>query len=166
MVPAEGIVMQKRLFLLLLIMVGAIASVPAQTMMSVEVRETQVRSNPSFLGRIDAVLNYGDRVEVLEQAQGWSRVSHQGSAGWVHSSALTTKRIVMQAGEADAQRAASGSEVALAGRGFNQEVEDRYRAEQGLNYDAVDRMEGFAVEPERLAAFLNEGELRLPGGEQ
>ena len=158
--------MRKRLFLLLLIMAGATATVPAQTMMSVEVRETQVRSNPSFLGRIDAVLNYGDRVEVLEQAQGWSRVSHQGSVGWVHSSALTSKRIVMQAGEADAQRATSGSEVALAGRGFNQEVEDRYRAEQGLNYDAVDRMEGFGVESERLAAFLTEGELRLPGGEQ
>lgn len=158
--------MGKRLFLLVLIIVGVTVALFAQTMMSVEVREAQLRSSPSFLGRIVAVLGYGDRVEVMEQAQGWSRVRHQAVAGWVHSSALTTKRIVMQAGEADAQRGATGSEVALAGRGFNQEVEDRYRAEQGLDYDTIDRMEGYVIEPERLTLFLDEGELRLPGGSQ
>lgn len=149
-----------------LIMLGAAVTLWAQTMMSVEVRETQVRSNPSFLGRVDGVLGYGDRVEVVEQAQGWVRIRHDGVSGWVHSSALTTKRIVMQTGDAAARREATGSEVALAGRGFNQEVEDRYRAEQSLNYDVVDRLEGYAVDPTRLAAFLEEGELRLPGGGQ
>ena len=138
----------------------------AQTTMSVEVRETQLRATPSFLGRVDALLQYGDQVSVLEEAQGWARVRHQGATGWVHGSALTTKRIVMQAGDASAQRGATGSEVALAGRGFNQEVEDRYRAEQGLDFSGVDRMEGYGVDPERLAAFLSEGQLQLPGATQ
>lgn len=158
--------MRKRLAFALLITLGAATALWAQTMMSVEVRETQVRSNPSFLGRVDAVLSYGDRVEVVEQAQGWARVRHANVTGWVHSSALTTKRIVMQTGDTAARREATGSEVALAGRGFNQEVEDRYRAEQGLNYEMVDRLEGYAVDPARLAAFLEEGVLRLPGGDQ
>lgn len=158
--------MRKRLAFALLITLGAATALWAQTMMSVEVRETQVRSNPSFLGRVDAVLSYGDRVEVVEQAQGWARVRHANVTGWVHSSALTTKRIVMQTGDTAARREATGSEVALAGRGFNQEVEDRYRAEQGLNYEMVDRLEGYAVDPARLAAFLEEGALRLPGGDQ
>lgn len=158
--------MPKRVVLVVLISVSVVTALCAQTMMSVEVRETQVRSTPGFLGRIDAVLNYGDRVEVLEETQGWARIRHGVSTGWVHASALTTRRIVMQAGEADVQRAATSSEVALAGRGFNQEVEDRYRAESGLDYDTVDRMEGYALDPERLAAFLSEGKLRLPGGVQ
>ena len=157
--------MKKPIVLVCLLIVAVFAAF-AQTTMSVEVRETQLRATPSFLGRVDTVLNYGDQVSVIEQAQGWARVTYSGSTGWVHGSALTTKRIVMQTGDTAAQRGATGSEVALAGRGFNKEVEDRYRAEQGLDYDAVDRMEGYAVDPEQIASFLAEGQLRLPGAAQ
>jgi hypothetical protein len=156
----------KRPTVLVCLMLSVAAAAFAQTTMSVEVRETQLRATPSFLGRVDAVLSYGDQVSVIEQSQGWARVSHSGRTGWVHGSALTTKRIVMQAGDVDAQRGATGSEVALAGRGFNKDVEDRYRSEQGLDYAAIDRMEGYVVDPERLAAFLTEGQLQLPGGVQ
>ena len=155
----------KRLVILALIMVSGAAVVSAQTMMSVEVRETQVRVNPSFLGRVEGNLAYGDRVEVLEQRQGWARVRLDGLTGWVNMSALTTKRVVLQAG-GTAQRGATGSEVALAGRGFNQDVENRYREEQQLDFAVIDEIEAHAVDPERIAEFLLDGGLRLPGGDE
>ncbi|MFP4429985.1 MAG: SH3 domain-containing protein, partial [Spirochaetaceae bacterium] len=67
--------------------------------MSVTVRETQLRANPAFLGQVVSVLAYGDRVEVLQEQGPWFRVdTDAGVSGWVHSSALTTKRIVLESG--------------------------------------------------------------------
>lgn len=155
----------KRLTFALIMVMGATV-LGAQTMMSVEVRETQVRVNPSFLGRVEGDLAYGDRVEVLEQRQGWARIRFDDLTGWVNMSALTTKRIVLQTGDATAQRGATGSEVALAGRGFNQDVENRYREEQQLDFTVIDGIEAYAIDPERVAEFLLDGGLRLPGGDE
>lgn len=133
--------------------------------MSVTVRETQLRANPAFLGQVVSVLAYGDRVEVLQEQGPWFRVETEAAgSGWVHSSALTTKRIVLQSGTTDGSTGASGTEVALAGRGFNQEVENRYKDEQGLDFAGVDRMEGYEYPPETLLAFLQEGGLEIPEG--
>lgn len=133
--------------------------------MSVTVRETQLRANPAFLGQVVSVLAYGDRVEVLQEQGPWFRVETDGGGtGWVHSSALTTKRIVLESGTTDGSTGASGTEVALAGRGFNQEVENRYKDEQGLDFTGVDRMEGYEYPPETLLAFLEEGGLQIPEG--
>lgn len=147
----------------LLLAVVAVAAVGEE--MSVTVRETQLRENPVFLGRVLELLSYADRVEVLEEQGPWYRVeASSGRSGWVHSSALTTKRIVLQAADSGAETGASGTEVALAGRGFNEEVENRYKDEQNLDFSKVDRMEGFEYSPEVLLAFLEEGGLEIPEG--
>jgi hypothetical protein len=152
----------------------AIAAAPKQ--MSVTVKETQVRATPSYLGKILATLSYGDRVQVGETRSGWARVivppgkgaADKGSVsqgeGWVHLSALTDKKIVLKSGASDVDRAASSGEVALAGKGFNQEVEAQYRADRKLDYSWVDRMETFRVSPEEAAAFLAQGGLSAEGG--
>jgi uncharacterized protein YgiM (DUF1202 family) len=133
--------------------------------MSVTVRETQLRANPAFLGQVVSVLAYGDRVELLQEQGPWFRVeTDAGGSGWVHSSALTTKRIVLESGTTEGSTGASGTEVALAGRGFNQEVENRYKDEQGLDFTKVDAMEGYEYPPEVLLSFLQEGGLEIPEG--
>ena len=133
--------------------------------MSVTVRETQLRENPAFLGRVIELLSYADQVEILEERGPWYRVKAlSGRSGWVHSSALTTKRIVLQPAATSGDTGASGTEVALAGRGFNEEVENRYREEQNLDFSKVDRMEGYDYPPELLLAFLQEGGLEIPEG--
>ncbi len=132
--------------------------------MSVTVKEAQVRGTPSHLGAIVGVLQYGARVNVLAEQGGWMRVAlPAGGEGWLHSSALTEKRIVLQSGGAVQQSASSG-EVALAGKGFNKELEDRYRTEKNIDYSWVDRMEQIAVTPEQVAGFLRDGGLQLQGG--
>lgn len=100
-----------------------------EKMMSVQVRQGQIRSTPSFLGRIVVNLSYGDRVQVREEKGSWIRVSVPGSraGGWIHASALTTKKIVIRAGTKDVSLAASADELALAGKGFNKQVEQEFK---------------------------------------
>ena len=47
---------------------------------------------------------YGDRLAVLDEKAGWTRVQLENAetAGWIHTSALTKKRIKLAAGEGDA----------------------------------------------------------------
>jgi hypothetical protein len=59
---------------------------------------------------------------------------------------------------------ASANEVALAGKGFNKEVENAYKAGGSLNYADVDKTEAITVSPEELLKFVTEG--RLITGEQ
>jgi len=107
-------------FLLVFLTASATAG-DATKMMSVQVRQGDVRATPYFLGKIVATLSYGDRVEVLGSKENWFRVSPRGKGvtGWMHASALSEKRIVLKAGGTDAKVAASSGELALAGKGFN-----------------------------------------------
>ncbi len=130
---------------------------PPKTM-SVQVKEGQLRSTPSFLGKIIANPSYGDRVEIIQDQGSWKKVAVGGVQGWMHTSALTTKTIVLKAGAQDVRTSATGGELALAGKGFSEEVEKQYKSlNQNLDYTWVDRMEKFQVSPEQMQAFLKQG---------
>ena len=134
---------------------AATVAFAASSAMSVQVRETHVREKPTFLGKIVAALSYGDQVEILEEKGAWRRTEQ----GWLHQSALSSKKIVLKAGAADVEGSASSSEVALAGKGFNKQVEDEYRQRKGLDYTWVDRMETYTVTSGRTMKFLQEGDI-------
>jgi SH3-like domain-containing protein len=136
--------------------------------MSVIVKETQIRATPSYMAKILAVVKYGDRLEVLSEQGGWAQVTLPSGKGqgWVHLSALSAKQVVLKAGESGAAGGASSGEVALAGKGFNKEVEAEYRDEKQLDYTWIDTMEGYRVSPEQILAFLQAGGLPLAGGAQ
>ena len=146
-----------KLVLLIGLFLLAISTVAGQTgqLMSVQVRETQMRQRASFVAPVVATLDYADRVEVLQEAGSWIRVRFQDQEGWVSGSALTTQRIVLQAGGSNVDTTATSSEVALAGRGFNREVEAQYQSTSGLDFSWVDRMEDFAVDYTDLFRFLD-----------
>jgi len=133
--------------------------------MSVQVRDGQLRSTPSFLGTVVGSVNYGDQVDVQQQQGDWMEVNYKGQKGWIHNSALTTKYINVGGGGKDAQMKASGKEVALAGKGFNAEVEAQYRkGHQNANYAAVDRMEQIKIASQEMVAFLDKGEVKPATG--
>ena len=130
---------------------------PPKTM-SVQVKEGQLRSTPSFLAEIIAKPAYADRVEIIQDKGPWKKVAIRGIQGWMHTSALTTKNIVLKAGTAAVPTSATGSEIALAGKGFSEEVEKQYKsANRNLDYAWVDRMEKFKVTPEQMQDFLKQG---------
>jgi len=130
--------------------------------MLVQVKESPLRSSPSFLSTPTATVGYGDRVQVVETRGAWRRVRIVGHTGWLHESALTTRRMVLRAGGEEAEAAATSEELALAGRGFNRDVERAYRQEERLDYHWVDRMEKMRVSEQDKIRFLEEGGLRVP----
>ena len=151
-------------FLLLFASAGAFAAE-----MSVTVKQTQVRDKPSYLGKILGVLNYGDRVSVVDDSnKAWLKVTGPDGklTGWVSASALTTKKIVLAAGSENVQQGASSGEVALAGKGFNEDVEQKYKSDGKLDYSWVDKMETYNPSPDQVAAFLQQGGLNTSGGAQ
>ncbi len=149
----------------LLFLTAAVCVLAAPAAMSVTVKETQARATPRFLGKVLASLAYGDQVQVLETRGDWARISLPSGKGegWVSLKALTGKRIVLKSG-AEASQSASSGEVALAGKGFNADVEAQYRQEQKLDYTWVDRMEAAVVTPSDLSSFIAQGGLAEQGG--
>ena len=138
----------------------------AQNLMSVQVKQGHLRATPSFLGRIVARLAYGDRVQVHEEKNSWARVStlEIRAGGWIHVSALSSKKIVLSAGEADVEKAATSDELALAGKGFNKQVEGEFKSKNHLDYTWIDKMEQMVVSQARIEAFVREGDLSPEGG--
>ena len=133
--------------------------------LTVQVRTGQIRQRPSFLGTIIGEVSYGDRVRVLAERGDWIQVSGGGLRGWLHTSALTDEELELTAGDRDASSAASSDELALAGKGFNSDVEAEFKARnEDIDFTWVDRIEKIVVTPEEMRAFLNYGEVNPPGG--
>ncbi len=137
-------------------------------MMSVQVKEAQVREKPSFVSKVVGSLAYGDRVEIRETQGAWSRVSLTGgAAGWMHVSALTSKRIVLASGRGNARVGASGDELALAGKGFNSDVEAQFKRDhKSIDFSWIDRMEKIRIPSPEMQGFLKDGGVAPKGGAQ
>lgn len=139
-----------------------VAAAVQAAQMSVQVKEGVLREKASFLGKPVGNVAYGDRVDVLASQGDWRQVrSASGATGWIHSSALDSKRVALAAASGnDVQLAASSDEVALAGKGFSQEVETEYKKQnRNLDYAWVDRMVTFKVTDAEALRFLQEGGL-------
>ena len=158
--------MKGREFTLVIVFLAAAATAWAgNRMMSVQVKAGPVRATPSFVGQIVGNLAYGDRVDVLAERPGWMRVSAGAVSGWMHQSALTEKRVVLKAGDANVQTGASGEELALAGKGFNSDVEAQFKAQnRDIDFGPVDRMERRNASQGEMAAFLKDGQVHPQSG--
>ena len=140
---------------------AATAIAATAAVMSIQVKKADLRDSPSFLGSITSSLQYGDKVTVDQQNGPWYRVTgpNGAAAGWLHASALTKKTIVMSAGETT-QTGASSGEMALAGKGFNADIEKEFKANhKDINFAPVDRMETYKVSTSALQQFVKDGNL-------
>lgn len=154
--------MKRILFSLLLVGALAAPALARETTMNIQIRSAQLRATPSFLGAVVGTADYGASVTILEEKTGWYRVStSDGATGWLNNSALTTKKIVMQAGASDVSTAASGQELAMAGKGFNSSVEADFKKQnKGIDFTWIDRMEKVKVTPAQMADFLRAGQVK------
>lgn len=144
-----------------LCLLGLAATALAAQVMSVQVRSGQLREKPSYLGRLVTLLPYGDPVRLEAEEGEWRRVTSvkQNKSGWMHQSALTEQEIILRPTNRDVESAARSDELALAGKGFNKQVEEQYQEEKDLDYSLVDEMEGFSVAQDDIQAFIKSGEL-------
>lgn len=148
--------------ILLLGMASTAADEAEEVVVRVQAAQAPLRSSPDPLGEILHTLSYGDSAVRREVRDGWLLLapeSRPGFEGWAHRSAVTRKEIEWSAGEETVESGASSDELALAGKGFDEQVEEEYRSESDLDFTWVDRMSEYEVDQERKREFLEEGEL-------
>jgi len=126
----------------------------------VSVRDLELKASTGWFARTTGTIQYGDQVTVIEVNGRFVNVRsmvNQSITGWTASANFSTRQVV-----SGTTSTATAREVALAGKGFNAEVENSYRNQHGaLNYDAVDRAEAVRVNDDELRRFLEEGRLSM-----
>ncbi len=140
-------------------------NVVSAELLSVQVEQVFLRDKPSFLGKNGVRLQYAEQVENEKAENGWNYVKslQNGSKGWVHTSALSEKTIVLNASQKLSNSSVSQSEVLMAGKGFNKQVETEYKKQNSkLNFTLVDTIEkSNRVNTQELIVFAKNGKLNL-----
>jgi uncharacterized protein YgiM (DUF1202 family) len=155
--------MKRKLFLIggiLLINAAALHSQSGGRIMYVATKNVELKSSTGFFADTVITLQYGDQVTVVQENGRWMEVKpakRPSVNGWILTNSLTSKRIISGAGTS-----ASANELALAGKGFSEEVEQAYKNRGGAaaeNYAEIDAMETLIVPLQDLYDFLLEGHL-------
>jgi len=123
----------------------------------VAVKTVTLKSSTGFFASNRGTLNYADVVTVLQVSGKFVEVrsaANPSLTGWTASANLSAKQIV-----SGNTSSVSARETALAGKGFNQEVENAYKTKENLNYADVDRVEAIVVREADILSFLEEGRL-------
>ena len=119
-------------------------------------KSADLKSSTWFFAGKRGTLVLGDQVTILQVNGNNAEVqsaANSALSGWTSVSNLSARRIVASGASA------SASEVALAGKGFTQEVEDAYKTNGNLNFADVDRTEAIIIPLDDLYQFVSEGHL-------
>lgn len=151
----------KRISIVLLLCLCGLGSIHAQSLKGktvyASINEGKLKSSTWFFAGSTGTYKYGDSFKVLEEKGTWIRVQGISNSltGWTPASNVTTKKIVATGTGVSA----SAEEMALAGKGFTEEVEKSYKDEEHLDYTAIDLMETFVVKDEDILKFMQDGRL-------
>jgi hypothetical protein len=151
----------KKIVVLCMVLFVVASALQAQAIkggtMYVATKTIELKSATGFFASAKGTLAYGAAVTVLQIKGNWAEVrsvANTAVSGWTAVANLSSKRIV-----SGAAAGTTASEVALAGKGFNQEIENAYKAKGRLNYADVDRTEAQKVSKKELQDFINAGHL-------
>lgn len=133
--------------------------------MNVQSEKAVVRATPGPFAASVATLAYGDQVTTLAEQGAWTQVkTAAGVTGWTQTASLSKKTFKLQAGTKDVGSTASSQELALAGKGFNSQVEGEYKSKNpDMDFKAIDRMEQFKVSEKQMVKFIEDGGLNAVG---
>jgi len=124
--------------------------------MTVQVAASQIRETPSVVAPIVVAVTYRQKLFVFETMNGWTKVRVPGSSryGYIFASALTVKTIPNAVSGAAVQ-GVSVAEISLAGKGFDQSLEEGYRTSANIDFFWVDAMEKLSYPAEACVQFLS-----------
>lgn len=149
----------KRTILLGAVLALSAAAAYASTV-TVLVQETALRKRAQSYSPSVGVARLGQKFESLGVEAGF----HKTASGYIHSSAVTTRKAGLSGGDG-VGGSATADEVTLAGKGFNAQVEKSYGQKNGsVNFAAVNAMERRSVPEAELFDFLRAGGLMGEGG--
>ncbi|MBI2485447.1 MAG: hypothetical protein HYW01_00505 [Deltaproteobacteria bacterium] len=152
-----------KLFIIVLLMITAAStSVRAETV-TVITKQNAIRTSCKFFSPVKATVHYNDVLEVVSKEGDWFQVTFKGVQGCIHKSAIQKKSLSLSKLTGSQGKGTSGEEVALAGKGFNPQVEAAYKNKNPeLNFGAVDRVESYKIPDSELMQFIQKGKLSLP----
>ncbi|PIR15132.1 MAG: hypothetical protein COV48_16060 [Elusimicrobia bacterium CG11_big_fil_rev_8_21_14_0_20_64_6] len=150
--------MKNRLIIAAVLALSAAAAYAST--ITVLVQETALRKRAQSYAPSVGTAKLGQTFE----SEGLESGFYKTSAGYIHSSAVTAKKVNLgSAGSVGGS--ATAEEVTLAGKGFNAQVEKTYGAKNGAaNFAAVNAMERRSVPENQLFDFLRAGGLMPAGG--
>lgn len=131
---------------------------------SVTAKEGNIKIKADHLSKNVEVVVYGDKLKIVSKENDWYQVTApSGKTGWIHESATTTKKIKLAKDAQVGDGSASHDEVALAGKGFNKQVEQVYitgNPDVARAYQLVNQIEAKKVTAAQLSAFITQGKLK------
>jgi hypothetical protein len=154
--------MKRNLFILLLIVfvTGFAAAQSAGSTLYVAVKTLTLKSGTGSFDTNKGTLKYGDKVTVVKIDGKFAEVKSDANpaiTGWTQTANLSKKQIV-----AGSTSTATAKEMALAGKGFNQETEKNLKNQKkDLNFADVDKTEAIKVNEREVKRFLEEGKLKV-----
>ena len=128
-------------------------------------RETSIRTGRSSIAKVVMKVRETNKLTKLGEEGSWYQVEYEGKQGWIPKTAVSDDEDTVFSGEALAQ-GVQVSNSGEAGRGFNPEVEKKYRADRPrLNevYPILDGIEKRVFPDDEIRRFLAEGRLGAPG---
>lgn len=131
---------------------------------TVLVKENAIRESCKFFAPVKVAVYAGNVLEILSQNGDWFQVRFNNIQGCIHRSAIEKKSVSLTDKLLGPQKpSVAGDEVALAGKGFNPQVEEAYKKKNsGMNYAAVNNLEGYKIPENKVQEFAASGKLNLP----
>ncbi len=148
-------------FISLFIIIATSVSLHAETV-TVITKQSAIRESCRFFSPVKATVHYNDVLEIISKEGEWYKVKFEAVQGCIHKSSIEKKSISLSNLVGSEKQSTSGDEVALAGKGFNPQVEAAYQKENpSLNFRAVDRVESYDTSESKLIQFIQSGKLNL-----
>jgi uncharacterized protein YgiM (DUF1202 family) len=133
--------------------------------MSVQVKQSELRASPSGLSSVVATLKEGDQLTVVEEKGAWTKVTFGDKTGWIPAASLVKGVLKVKAGGSDAKLAASGSEMATATKGFTSQVEADFKSKHSdIDFSWVEKMGQMKVTASDMQEFLKDGKVEAAKG--
>lgn len=128
---------------------------------AISVQNQSIYPMPAFYASPVVPVSYGTTAVIDEINGEWYRITTSlGQVGWIHRTSVTGA-IQTASGGTSASGNVTSDEIMLAGRGFNQDIEEAYAGENPeLDFSKVDNMESsWTVSSQQLYQFLVNGNL-------
>jgi uncharacterized protein YgiM (DUF1202 family) len=145
-----------------LALAGVAVAAKAGDVITVQVISAKLMKNPKLIGPSTAAVGRGTQLTVSVAQNDWYQVSSSdGKAGWIHKSNVVEKKVALSSKPGGGgSGGASEDEVALAGRGFSKEVEDKYKDKHpNMDFSHVDNIEKYEVDTAALEKFAMAGKI-------
>jgi hypothetical protein len=146
------------------LLIFVLASVPVHaSTLRVVTKENAIREYCKFFSPVKLKVRYNDRLDAISKEGDWFRVRFKGIKGCIHKTAVEEKTFTFSGILGSRTQAASSDEVALAGKGFNPEVENSFKSKYPeLNFQTIDMIEKYKIPEDKLLRFIKSGGLNLP----